>query len=649
MHKQAAHKIVAADRLRRAGDLQESEAAAREAIEIDPQNQAPALACLGAVLSDQGRAEEAFGAYEQSLSQHADQPLVYTALAHMCLERGKPEEALLLADKACELAPGLVSAKITRAGVLEKVGRTAEAFSELSLAFRVASHDVDNYVALTEFVAGHGLSDDVRRDVAWQDCEAAAIGAFRAECVDGRRLAAAAGNILSAKCDFAAEPITLDGETLERLSEDELFIRLLQECVISDSAIESFCVRLRRKILIERQGSDELPTAIARLAAALALQNHRNGYVSWSDAEEATVLAAEDSRLSELVQASKSSVTGAARAALQLFAMYRPLAARGDADRLLDLLFGAEAGLLLLTVREEHELLGGETRIEEIGAFEVPPAAPESMIFPWLHFTPPVPGTLMAFLRREIPGHAPPEWSAGSCDILYPLCGSGQHVVTMALALPASRIWAVDPSMHALAYGARRALKLGVENIEFSAGDIAAAGAAEQRFHFIDARRLNGAAGEMLATLAGLLVSGGLLRVELVGKERAELLRGALEIGAKQAEGSLQVARRDISRDGGDACKFLRRQEDFYYLGGCLELIGEAERGGSGADELIDAVTGAGLHLIGQFAPPAVHAYYRNSHGDDPHIRNLAQYEGFMHQHPVDCGGMLRLLCQKAE
>ncbi len=127
MHKQAAHKIVAADRLRRAGDLQESEAAAREAIEIDPQNQAPALACLGAVLSDQGRAEEAFGAYEQSLSQHADQPLVYTALAHMCLERGKPE-----------------------------------AFSELSLAFRVASHDVDNYVALTEFVAGHGLSDDVR-------------------------------------------------------------------------------------------------------------------------------------------------------------------------------------------------------------------------------------------------------------------------------------------------------------------------------------------------------------------------------------------------------------------------------------------------------------------------------------------------------
>jgi hypothetical protein len=568
----------------------------------------------------------------------------------MCLERGKPEEALLLADKACELAPGLVSAKITRAGVLEKVGRTAEAFSELSLAFRVASHDVDNYVALTEFVARHGLSDDVRRDVAWQDCEAAAIGAFRAECMDGRPLAAAAGKILSAKYDFAAEPITLDGETLERLSEDELFIRLLQECVNSDPAIESFCVRLRRKILTERQGSDELPTAIARLAAALALQNHRNGYVSSSDAAEATILAEEDSRLSELVLASKSSVTGAARAALQLYAMYRPLAARDDADRLLDLPFGGEAGrLLLLTVREEHELLGGETRIDKIGAFEAPPAAPESMIFPWLHFAPPAPGSLMAFLRREIPGHAPPEWSAGACDILYPLCGSAQHAVTMALALPASRIWAVDPSMHALAYGARRALKLGAENIEFSAGDIAAVGKAEQRFHFIDARRLNGAPGEMLAILAGLLVPGGLLRVELVGKERAELLRGAFEIGAKQAEGSLQIARRNISQDGGDACKYLRRQEDFYYLGGCLELIGEAERGGSGADELIDAVTGAGLHLIGQFASPAVHSYYRNSHADDPHIRNLAQYEGFMHQHPVDCGGMFRLLCQKAE
>jgi Flp pilus assembly protein TadD len=59
LHKEAAHTIAEAGRLRRAGESRQSEAAARDALEIDPDNGAAALACLGAALSDQGRSEEA--------------------------------------------------------------------------------------------------------------------------------------------------------------------------------------------------------------------------------------------------------------------------------------------------------------------------------------------------------------------------------------------------------------------------------------------------------------------------------------------------------------------------------------------------------------------------------------------------------------
>ena len=54
------------------------------------------------------------------------------------------------------------------------------------------------------------------------------------------------------------------------------------------------------------------------------------------------------------------------RAALQLYAMYRPLASRRDANTLLDLPFGGEAGrLILLTVREGRDLAAEAGRMSQ--------------------------------------------------------------------------------------------------------------------------------------------------------------------------------------------------------------------------------------------------------------------------------------------
>ena len=601
LQQEAAGQIALADRLRRAGDLQSSEEAARDELARDPASRAAALACLGDVLNDQGRWQGAVGVYQESLSEKPDQPLIYGVLAEICLTSGNPQEALVLADRACDCAPGLTPLRLTRARVLERLGRKDEAFDELSLAFRVASRDAENIVALVEFVARHGLRGDGR------DCEAAALAAFRAACMDGRRLAEAAALIVAAKYNLSSAGAGIEGETLGPLSEDELFIRLLQECVICHPAVESFCIALRRKIMSDHQGSGELPTAVARLAAAVALQNHQNGYVAWTDADEEAAVAAEDRRLGEFVRQSGSGVTAAARAALLLYAMYRPLAARNDAGRLVDLPFGGEAGrLILLTVREVREVAAEAARIETTGAM-----LDSQAIYPWPHITLPQPGSLMSYLRRRIAGFAPPAWSAEACDILFPNCGSGREAVGMALALPACRIRAVDPRAQALAYGARRALKLGAGNIEFCT-QVAAGG----HYHYIDAGRRDG--GDLLASLAQLLAPGGLLRLSLTTEERAETLQSALEIGARQAHGSLQFARRDIARSGDPACEYLRQQPEFYDLGGCFTLIAEAERGGTSARELTGILAQAGLRLVAEIAP-------------------------------AECGGKFHLLCQSVE
>lgn len=645
--KLAAHKVVEAERLRRAGDLEAGESACREALEIDPDHRAGALAELGAVLNDQGRHEEPLAAYEESLSEQADQPLVYCALAAMCLARGGADEALLLADKACELAPGLTSAKVTRANVLDQLGRSEEAFEELSLAYRVAPRDIDNYTALTDFVARRGLTAAAIRQGAWQDCEAAALGAFRAGCMNGRRIATAAGAVLCAKYDFSAvEAIQ------EQLSNDELFIRLLQECVNSNPVIEKFCADLRGHILMKNRHSEELPTSIARLAAALALQSHNNGYVLWTDAEEEKVLAGEEQRLGEAIQAgktAKTNVTGATRAALQLYAMYRPLAHHADADTILDLPLGGEAGrLVLLTIREARELTAASARVPGFvdGAPAPSQAGGDGAILPWTHFETPELGSLMAYLRRQFRGYSPPEWSAGACDILVPACGSGEQAAGWALGFPACRVFAIDLQRPALGYGARKALKLGLGNIEFAVGEILAAQDREQRFHFIDARRLS---PELISELAALLVPGGLLRLDVAGKDHAAKLASAFEFGAREAAGSLQIARRDISQAMSEACQYLCRQDDFYDLNNCLRLLSVAQRGGSSAEDISSDISRSGLRLIGQFASADLRAGYRASCPGDPLLQNLTTYEGFMRENLAETGGAFRLLLQKPE
>jgi len=333
------------------------------------------------------------------------------------------------------------------------------------------------------------------------------------------------------------------------------------------------------------------------LAAALALQNHLNGYVAWTGAEEEIAVAAEDRRLAEFARLSQSGVTGAAPAALLLYAMYRPLEARNDAEWLVDLSFGGEAGrLMLLTVREARELAAEAQRIETAGASDGATKLAHAAIYPWPHIAVPQPGSLMSYLRRRVSGFAPPPWSAQPCDILFVSCGSGLEAVNMALAMPACRVHAVDDCAHALAYGARRALKLGVGNIEFSTTM-----PVEAQFHFIDARRRD--AGGTFVSLVSLLAPGGLLRLNVTAKERTEMLQVALEIGARQAEGSLQRARRDIAGSDDPACDSLRQQPGFYDMGGCFGLIAEAERGGTSAGELRDALAQADLSLVEQTAP----------------------------------------------
>ena len=143
---------------------------------------------------------------------------------------------------------------------------------------------------------------------------------------------------------------------LDELSEDELFIRLLQETINVDPLVERFCIELRDHLLTVYRQEMELPVAVTRLAAALSLQAYHNEYaMPCGDAALALVDQLAHEIESELNNGKQSPIT--LRGKLLMLAMYAPLSSHPRADRIMDLSLGGEVQrVVALTVRERREV-----------------------------------------------------------------------------------------------------------------------------------------------------------------------------------------------------------------------------------------------------------------------------------------------------
>ena len=136
--------------------LPEAEQSAHAALGLQP-NSAPAHHILAVVLWDQGRIADAEVSFRDALRfNHPDQAVYLVNFGRMMNASYRSQEALELAERALELAPGMSGAHDVRGLALARLGRTDEARAEYLEALRLNPRNAVAHNNLGVLALGEG-------------------------------------------------------------------------------------------------------------------------------------------------------------------------------------------------------------------------------------------------------------------------------------------------------------------------------------------------------------------------------------------------------------------------------------------------------------------------------------------------------------
>jgi SAM-dependent methyltransferase len=162
--------------------------------------------------------------------------------------------------------------------------------------------------------------------------------------------------------------------------------------------------------------------------------------------------------------------------------------------------------------------------------------------------------------------------------ILVAGCGTGQNAIGTALRFAGASVLAIDFSSASLGYALRKTREIGLTNVEYRRADILGLGGYGERFDLIECSGvLHHLAdpAEGLRILAGLRRPGGLMRVGLYSAHgRRQISRARELIAAHGFQPDLHGIRacRAALRDDPQFAHIVRN-EDFYSASGCRDLL----------------------------------------------------------------------------
>lgn len=355
------------------------------------------------------------------------------------------------------------------------------------------------------------------------------------------------------------------------LFEDPLLLRLLEETLVRDAAIEERLVAARANALASIAAGPALPL---RTLVAIAHQCFNTEYVFAETAEETERIQ----RLAVQI----ASTPAASEHWYAVYACYRPL------DTLAGAGSAAPASLVqrqILEQREEQQLraslpvLGHSA--DDVSASVR--ALYESNPYPrWIRTQSLFETGSLAEILREVYPHAGlAGLPAGPVRILVAGCGTGQNAIATARRFLASRVLAVDLSLASLGYAKRKTLELGVANLDYAQADLLALADFDERFDCIECSGVLHHLADPLAgwrTLAALLAPRGVMRVGLYSElGRRHLARGRELIAERSLQPTpdgIRACRAAIrSRPDDPQLARIARSEDFYSMSGCRDLL----------------------------------------------------------------------------
>lgn len=262
--------------------------------------------------------------------------------------------------------------------------------------------------------------------------------------------------------------------------------------------------------------------------------------------------------------------------------------------------------------------------------------------------------SLDALLAALFPGTAFVPFPAAP-EVLVAGAGTGRHALRTARRIAGAKVTAIDLSRAALAYGARQAEELGIQNVNFARADLVRLPETLGRFHLIEVCGVLHHMADPEAAWRGLLrhlAPNGVMKVALYSElARQDVVAARAWIGCDPGALTLDEMRRlreELLKLPDDhPARGVTRELDFYSLSGCRDLVFHASEQRFDMARLQAAIRDLGLEFLGfEFVDPKVMAAYRARHPGDPAGRNLKNWAAIEAENPQLFRGMYQFWCR---
>ena len=445
-----------------------------------------------------------------------------------------------------------------------------------------------------------------------------------------------------------------------RILQNRLFRSALTVGVNTDIEVEFLLTALRRALLDKPERLQDRP--IYEFACVLIQQCANNGYVFHATDEENDKLAALQVDPEALFEGRKSATSD-----FTLASLYAPiatlidptLAARGY-DQITPRALRPVIALAMDTLREEAEITALLPELTPVTNNISQRVAKQYCTAPypqWFSLQAPEHSTARRVLGNYF-SNAETHRLEAPCDILIAGAGTCQQAVHSAISYGAhTQVVAIDVSAPSLAYGARMAKRLGVENIHFATADILRLREIDQMFDVIECVGVLHHMADPYAAwriLVEKLQPGGLMQIglysEIARRTIAALSNDPDWPGTNASDGALRTFRhRLMQRAHEEPGSNLTASIDFFATSDFRDLALHVKEQHCALPEIRDFFAGCDLEFRGFILPPAVYQMYSEMFPGDNMPGSLDNWWEFEQTCPNTFNGMYMFWCRRRE
>ena len=444
-------------------------------------------------------------------------------------------------------------------------------------------------------------------------------------------------------------------QTIGKLSNMPLLLKLMQVCQITDLELENLFASIRSNILLSISNINE-SSEILKFQEALALQCFTNEYIYSQSTEEIKALAALEKKIESILSQDQQP----SLVEILCFASYKTLHEYEWCDKLLlPKELDEISNRLVLEPKEEKRLKSKLPILKKISnkiSSEVQEQYEENPYPRWvkirLSLEPSSITKIVKMNNLKLFNNSITQIEAP--DILVAGCGTGQQAIDVATAYKSSKVVAIDLSLSSLAYAKRKTQELGIKNIDYMQADILDLDKLGKQFDIIDCGGVlhhmdNPMAGWKVLTAC--LKSGGLMRIGLyselarkdINKIRQEIVEQKIETNIE----SIKAFRNSLMKSNKSHHKKVFSSNDFYSLSESRDLLFHVQEHQFTLPQIDKFLSKLGLKFCGFKQNTIIKKAFTSQYPEVDSIYNLNKWDNFEKENSHIFGGMYQFWCQK--